>query len=59
MARGSRTPAAPFGFICGFPVATVSSEHWGYVAGQAPTHAQGVAVAAAVAFWGGPGCTRS
>lgn len=59
MARGSRTAAAPFGLICGFPVASVSSEHWGYVAGiGVASHPQGAAVAEAVAFWGGPGCTE-
>jgi hypothetical protein len=48
----------PFGFICGFPVQHVASELWGYVSGQAATHAQGAAVAAAVLHWGGPGCTE-
>ena len=48
----------PFGYICGFPVQHVASELWGYVSGQAATHAQGAAVAAAVARWGGAGCSE-
>lgn len=48
----------PFGFICGHPVQSVASELWGYVSGQAATHAQGLAVAAAVSYWGGPACTE-
>jgi hypothetical protein len=36
----------------------VSSEHYGYVAGQALTHAQGAAVVDAMTFWGGAACSE-
>jgi|APGre2960657444_1045066.scaffolds.fasta_scaffold00708_9 hypothetical protein len=59
MSLASRTPSVPYGYICGYPLASVSSEHWGYIAGvQLSTHAQALAVASAVAFWGGPGVTE-
>ena len=48
----------PFGFICGFPVKSVSSEHWGFVAGGEVEHAQATAVASAVATWAAPGCSE-
>jgi hypothetical protein len=48
----------PYGFICGFPVKSVSSEHWGYVAGGEVAHAQASAVAAALAIWAAPGLTE-
>lgn len=48
----------PFGFICGYPVASASSEYWGYVEGQSGSHPQALAVKAAVERWGGPGCTE-
>lgn len=48
----------PYGYICGFPVKSVSSEHWGYVAGGQVEHAQAAAVAAAVATWAAPGCSE-
>lgn len=52
--RASATAAVPFGYICGFPLASQGcSEHWGYVEGQSLLHAQAVAVAAAAARWGG------
>ena len=42
----------PFGYICGFPVGGISSELYGYYAGQlAMQSQQGSAVKEAVATW--------
>ena len=44
----------PYGFICGFPVASKSSELWGYIKGQQRfSGLQGDAIYAAAAKWGG------
>jgi hypothetical protein len=49
----SRTKAVPYGFICGYPVAGVSSELYGYYEGQGgKAGAQGAAVVAAMRKWG-------
>lgn len=49
----SRTKAVPYGFICGYPVAGVSSELYGYYEGQGGrAGAQGAAVVAAMRKWG-------
>lgn len=49
----------PGGYICGYPVAIGSSEHWGFVAGQGGFGGlQGAAVAAAAAIWGEPGSSE-
>jgi hypothetical protein len=58
LSRHSCTREVPFGFICGFPVKSVSSEHWGFVAGGEVEHAQAIAVASAVATWAAPGCSE-
>ena len=49
----SRTKAVPYGFICGDPVAGVSSELYGYYEGQGgKAGAQGASVVAAMKKWG-------
>jgi|TARA_B110000977_G_scaffold64834_1_gene88252 hypothetical protein len=53
MYSSSRTRRVPYGFICGYPVAGVSSELYGYYEGQGgKAGAQGTAVVAAMRTWG-------